>query len=133
MSQSRRREAERPTILLGTAAAVAAMAIWIALTARTGTTYHLFPFVIAAAVGTISRLSGQPPLSRNEAVVTTAAGLLAVALGWLALIALDETPSATVFDGQPGGVPGEVVIVAAVGAAVGLWWAVRGSARRRAR
>ena len=113
-----------PAALVLSAAALAATAIWVALTARTGVTYHLFPFVIVASAGFLA-CPGGAPLRRAEAVVSAAVGLAAVALGWVALVVLDETPSATFVADQPGGVPGEVVVIALLGAVFALWWAAR--------
>ncbi len=115
---------------LGAAAALVAVAIWVALTARTGVTYHLFPLAIVAAVGFMSRPGG-PPLRRLEAAATAALGLIAVTLGWLTLALLDKTPTATFVADQPGGVPGETAVFALLGAALSLWWVMRSSGRRR--
>ncbi len=48
-------------------------------------------------------------------------GWPAVAVGWLVLEAMDQTPSATFVDGQPGGVEGEVVVMALLGAALAAY------------
>ena len=114
----------------GGAAAAVAVAVWVALTARTGVTYHLFPLVIAASVGVMSRLSG-PPLRPVEAAASVAGGLLAVALGWLALVGLDELPAATFVHDQRGGVPAETAVFALLGAALSLWWTTRSAGRGR--
>ena len=115
---------EPAALALSVAAALVATAIWVALTARTGVTYHLFPFVIVAGAGFLARPGGAP-LRRMEAVASAAVGLAAVALGWVALVALHETPSATFVTDQPGGVPGEVAVIAALGAVFALWWTTR--------
>ena len=115
---------EPAALVLSAAAALVATAIWVALTARTGVTYHLFPFVIVAGAGFLARPGGAP-LRRAEAVVSAAVGLAAVALGWVALVVLDETPSATFVADQPGGVAGEVVVIALLGAVLALWWTAR--------
>ena len=118
------RPAAPAALWLGATAAAVAVAVWVVLIARSGVTYHLFPLVIAASVGFMSRLSGAP-LRPLEAAVSTAGGLLTVAAGWLVLVLLDETPTATFVEGQPGGVPGETVIFALLGAALSLWWVRR--------
>ncbi len=124
MSQTSVRPAAPAALWLGAAAADVAVTVWVVLTARSGVTYHLFPLVIAASVGFMSRLSGAP-LRPLEAAAATAGGLLAVAAGWLALVILDETPTATFIADQPGGVPGETAIFALLGAALSLWWVTR--------
>ena len=109
---------------MGVVAAVIATTIWVVLTSRTGTTYHLFPFIVAASLGVMSRLGG-PPLSRAEAAITTAGGLGAVAAGWFVLVATDETSHATFIADQPGGVGGETIMIALLGAAFSVWWVLR--------
>ena len=109
---------------IGVIAAAVATAVWVALTARTGTTYHLFPFIVAASLGVMSRLGG-PPLSRVEAAVTTIGGLGAVAAGWFVLVATNETSHATFVADQPGGVGGETIVIALLGAAFSAWWVLR--------
>jgi hypothetical protein len=125
MSQVGYQRAQAAAIPIGAAAALVAVAIWVALTARTGVTYHHFPLAIVAAVGFMSRTGG-PPFSRLEAAVTAAVGLIAVALGWLTLVLLDQTPTATFVAGQTGGVPGETALFALLGAALSVWWVRRG-------
>lgn len=124
MSQTTVRAAAPAALWLGAAAAVVAVAVWVVLTARSGVTYHLFPLVIAASVGFMSRLSGAP-LRPLEAAASAAGGLLAVIVGWLALVVLDEAPTATFIANQPGGVAGETAIFALLGAALSLWWVTR--------
>lgn len=124
MTQRTQTQTAAPPLWIGVIAAAVATAVWVALTARTGTTYHLFPFIVAAAPGVISRLDG-PPLSRVEAALTTAGGLAAVAAGWFVLVATDETSTATFVAGQPGGVAGESAVIALIGAAFSAWWVLR--------
>ena len=124
MSQSHIERVEPAALWLGAATAAVAVAVWVALTARSGVTYHLFPLVIAASVGFMSRLSGAP-LRPLEAATSTAGGLLTVAAGWLVLVILDETPTATFSADQPGGVPGETAAFALLGTALSWWWARR--------
>ena len=111
-------------LLPGVLAAALATGVWVALTARTGVTYHLFPFVVAAALPVVARLGG-PALRRLEAAIGAGGGLAAVAAGWLALVLLDAVPSATFVADQPGGVPGEAAVFAFIGAGFGLWWTLR--------
>ncbi len=124
MSQTSVRPAAPAALWFAAVAAVVAAAVWVVLTARSGVTYHLFPLVIAASVGFVSRLSGAP-LRPLEAAAAIGGGVLAVAAGWLALVMLDETPTATFIADQPGGVPGETVIFALLGAALSLWWVTK--------
>ena len=124
MSNSGDRHFAPAALLPGVLVAALAAGVWVALTARTGVTYHLFPFVVAAALPVFARLGG-PPLRRVEAAIGAAGGLAAVAAGWLALVLLDAVPTATFVADQPGGVPGEAAVFALIGAAFGLWWTLR--------
>jgi hypothetical protein len=126
MTQRPRTQTAATPLWMGVAAAAAAVAttIWVVLTSRTGTTYHLFPFIVSASLGVMSRLGG-PPLSRVEAAVTTMGGLGAVAAGWFVLVATDETSHATFVADQPGGVGGETIVIALLGAAFSVWWVLR--------
>lgn len=124
MTQRPRTQTAATPLWMGVAAAAVATTIWVVLTARTGTTYHLFPFIVAASLGVMSRLGG-PPLSRVEAAVTTIGGLGAVATGWFVLVATDETSHATFVADQPGGVGGETIVIALLGAAFSVWWVLR--------
>ena len=124
MTQRPRTQTAATPLWMGVAAAAVATTIWVVLTARTGTTYHLFPFIVAASLGVMSRLGG-PPLSRVEAAVTTMGGLGAVAAGWFVLVATNETSHATFVADQPGGVGGETIVIALLGAAFSAWWVLR--------
>ncbi len=124
MTEDSQHTAQGSTPWLGALAAPIAVAVWVALTARIGTTYHLFPFVVAASLGVMSRLSG-PPLSRAETIATALGGLAAVAAGWFLLVALDETSTATFVVDQPGGVAGETAVFAILGVAFSVWWTRR--------
>jgi hypothetical protein len=105
---------------MGVTAAAIATTIWVVLTSRIGTTYHLFSFIVAASLDVMSRLGG-PPLSRIEAAVTTIGGLGAVAVGWFVLVATDEISHTTFVADQPGGVGGETIVIALLGAAFSAW------------
>lgn len=124
MTQRPRTQTAATPPWIGVIAAVIATTVWVVLTSRTGTTYHLFPFVVAASLGVMARLGG-PPLSRVEAAVTTIGGLVAVAAGWFTLVATDEASSATFVADQPGGVGGETAAIALLGAAFSVWWVLR--------
>lgn len=97
---------------------------WVGLTAATGKTYHVAPLLAAAAPGFLLR--GHPRW-RGPALVI---GAIAVAGGWLLIVLAGIAPTATIVQGQPGGVGGEVIAFAALGLAVGagrgpVWLAVR--------
>jgi hypothetical protein len=124
MTRQPRTETATTPLWMGVVAAAIATTVWVVLTSRTGTTYHLFPFIVAASLGVMSRLGG-PPLSRVEAAITTIGGLGAVTAGWFVLVATDETSHATFVSDQPGGVGGETIVIALLGAAFGVWWVLR--------
>jgi hypothetical protein len=111
--------------LAGVLVAFALTGAWVLLTRRTGVTYHLFPLVIAAGAAAVPRLFWDVVLPRRAAIAAAVGGLAAVALGWAALVASDATPDATFVANQPGGVAGEVVAFAVLGALVGAWWGRR--------
>ena len=112
-------------LFTGLAATVVATALWVALTAFSDgeTTYHLFPLVIGAAAPLVSRYVVTDPLRAIEALAAAALGLIGVAVGWIVLIAVDTWPSATFIDDQPGGVEGETIALALLGALLGLVYA----------
>ena len=109
----------------GTLAAAIAAAVFIVLTTTTGATYHLFPLAIAAAPVLIPRLLLERPLSNARARIAAALGLAAVGAAWLTLVLLDEMPTTTFFEGQPGGVPGEFIVFGLIGALAATWWGSR--------
>jgi hypothetical protein len=119
-----RRPIEAVPLGVGLLAAGIATATRVVLTANMGTTYHLFPFVVAASLGVMARLGG-PSMGRAEAGAAAAGGLIAVAVGWSVMVALDETSSATFVADQPGGVAGETAVFAVLGAVFSLWWTLR--------
>jgi hypothetical protein len=100
-------------------------AIFVVLTARTGTAYHLFPLLIAFFPGGLPRLLTERPITAREAMIAIVLGVAAVAGVWLTLVLLDELPSATLLEDQPGGVAGEFVLFGLLGAALGAWWGAR--------
>lgn len=111
-------------VLLSVGVALALSALWVGLTALTRKTYHLAPVLIAAAPVIIS--AG----GRRRTTPASLLGLAAVGLGWLVIEVLDIEPTATFVDGQPGGVPGEVITGSLMGLAAGAALAAR--RRRRA-
>ncbi len=125
MTGQRQRTVGTPAAIGGVAVAALFAAVFVVLTANTGTTYHLFPLVIAAAPGALPRLLRDVPLSRRAGAVAVALGALAVAAAWITLVALDEMPRAVLFSGQPGGVEGEFVLFGLLGALAGGWWGTR--------
>ncbi len=110
---------------LGVLVAAALTAVWVALTQRTGVTYHLFPLLIVASVALTPKLLWETSMTARQAGIAAAVGLAVTAAGWLALVLLDAEPVTTFVDGQPGGVPGEVAVLAVAGAGVSIWWASR--------
>ena len=112
-------------LFTGLAATVVATALWVALTAFNDgdTTYHLFPLVIGAAAALASRYVVTGPLRAIEALAGAAIGLIGVAVGWIVLVAVDTWPSATFIEDQPGGVEGETIALALLGALLGLVYA----------
>ena len=117
--------AEAGGIVIGVLGAAVAAAIFIVLTASTGTTYHLFPLLIGFVPGGLPRVLADRPISPREGTMATVAGILAVGAAWLVLVILDEMPAATLIADQPGGVGGEFVLFGVLGAIVGGWWGSR--------
>lgn len=114
-------------LVAGIAASAIAAAIFVALTIGTGATYHLFPLAIAAAPAVLPRLFFERPLSTSRAAIAALLGLAAVGTAWLTLVALDEMPATTFFEGQPSGVPGEFIAFGLLGALAAAWWGSRGN------
>ncbi len=110
---------------LGVLVAAALAAVWVALTRQTGVTYHFFPLLIVASVALTPKLLWETSMNARQAGVAAAVGLAVTAAGWLALVLFDATPVTTFVDGQPGGVPAEVAVLAVAGAGVSIWWASR--------
>ena len=112
-------------LLLGLAATAVATAVWIGLTIFSDgdTTYHLFPLVIGASAALAARYVVSGPLRISEASLGAAIGLAAVLVGWAALVAADNWPSATFLGDQPGGVGGETVALGLLGAVIGIVYA----------
>ena len=110
----------------GVGLALVAAAVWVGLTAATGKTYHLAPIVIAAVPGIAARAAER----RVSWTLAAATGLIAVAAGWAAIVAADAEPTATLAEGQPGGVEGEVVVGALIGATIAAFAARRSGAAR---
>ncbi|MDA0352165.1 MAG: hypothetical protein DWG79_00385 [Chloroflexi bacterium] len=118
-------EAGTSRIVGGALVAFAAAAIFVVLTARTGTTYHLFPLLIAFLPAGLPRVLAERQLGSREATIAAVIGLLAMGGAWLALALLDEMPSATLIADQPGGVGGEFALFGIAGALLGGWWCSR--------
>lgn len=117
------------TLLLGLAAGVATVGIWVALTARTGNTYHLAPVVATLAPAGVARLRDLRA-SMSGALVLVALGLAVTAVGWASIELVGVEPSATFVADQPGGVTGEVIGGALAGAALAAAM-LRSSSRAR--
>lgn len=100
--------------VLTVAAPGAIAAVWIALTAATGLTFHLFPGVIAGAPAFVWSLLS--PRDIRPWRLALLIGWPVVATSWALLEILDILPTATFVHGQPGGVRGEIVVIAAAGA-----------------
>lgn len=109
----------------GVLVAAVLAAIWVALTQRTGVTYHLFPLLIVASAVLTPKLLWETSMTARQAAIAAAAGLAVTGAGWLALVLLDAEPVTTFVHGQPGGVPAEVAVLAVAGAGVSIWWASR--------
>lgn len=112
-------------LLLGIAATAVVTAVWVGLTIFSDgdTTYHLFPLVIGASAALAARYVVSGPLRISEAVLGAAIGLAGALVGWAVLVAADNWPSATFIDDQPGGVGGETVALALLGAVIGVLYA----------
>ena len=104
------------TVLTGAAYMLGATALWVVLALSTDRTYHLAPVIIAAVPGVIARVS-EREVSWPLAVIP---GLIAVAIGWAVIVAADAEPTTTLIEDQWGGVTGEVIGGAIIGALAGL-------------
>lgn len=112
---------------LGVAGALVAAAIFVVLTAATGTTYHLFPLLIGFLPAGLPRVLAERPINRRDATIAMAIGIAAVGAVWLSLEVMDEMPTATLISDQPGGVAGEFALFGILGALIGGWWGSRPS------
>ena len=110
---------------LGVLVAAVLTAVWVALTQRTGVTYHLFPLLIVASAVLTPKLLWETSMTARRAGIAAAGGLAVTAAGWLALVLLNAEPVTTFVHRQPGGVPAEVAVLAIVGAGASIWWASR--------
>jgi hypothetical protein len=117
-------ESRTATFAFGATVALAFAAGWVALTAATGATYHLAPPIVAAAPGVVA-WAGGGGRSPVESVVLAVIGLLVAVLGWAVILATGNEPNATIVKDLPGGVWGEVVVGALLGALAGAWQARR--------
>jgi hypothetical protein len=107
-----------PLAVAGLAGAPPA-ALWVALTALTGKTYHLAPLLVAMAPSALSLVSVGGSTRQRARRLLPAAGIVTVAAGWLVIALAGIEPEATFIPRQPGGVLGEVVAGALVGAVAG--------------
>ena len=110
-------------IVMGGVVALVLAVVWIVATEVTGLAFHFHPLLVAGAAPWTARQARGAPLPGASVGTAVTLGLAAVAVGWLGLAAIEATPSATLIDDQPGGFGGEVV--AAAGALIGAWWALR--------
>jgi hypothetical protein len=92
-------------------------ALWIALTALDGRTYHLAPIVVAAAPGIAARALGLSISLVSPSLIVV--GIVTTGLAWAVIELIGVAPSATLWHGQPGGVRAEVVVATIVGALLG--------------
>ena len=90
--------------------------LWVWLTARTGLTFHFYPLLIALAPSFVVTRLVRVSVSRPAGMGLVAAGIAAVATGWLTLGVLGARPAATFVEGQWGGVGFEVISFTVVGA-----------------
>ncbi len=120
-SGARRPEAGWRPYLYGFALALLVSGAWVGLTAWTGKTYHFAPLVGAMAPGLLVRWMTQRPLDRLGMFVAGGSGLVAIGLGWVAILVLDSEPHATLVEGLPGGVWFEVIVGGLLGAAIGAF------------
>jgi hypothetical protein len=114
------------SLWVGVGAAEVAAVVFVLLTVNTGTTYHLFPMVIAAVPGVIPRLVFDQPLNPRQGTLATLLGVAAVAAAWGLIEVLEEMPTATLLSDQPGGVRGEFALFGVLGALAGSWWGSQG-------
>jgi len=95
---------------------------WLVLSLQTGLNHHLFPLATAGIPTALHGIFGTPPLRNRAALAGAAAGFAVVWVTWLIFVAIDETPTATIFHGQPGGAFGEAVMLSVLGALGGYLW-----------
>jgi uncharacterized membrane protein YiaA len=98
---------------------LALVGLWLALTALTGKTYHLAPAIIALAPGLVVRADESAGETATSVALTLAIGPVAVAAGWVAIVAAGVRPHTTLFPDQPGGVATEVAVAAVAGLLAG--------------
>lgn len=105
----------RLSALTGIGVALAVGGGWIALTAATGKTYHLAPLLGAIAPALTIRAVLGTRIGASSGLVLGTLGAALMLGAWGLIVALDIEPHATLADGIPGDVFGEVVIGAAIG------------------
>lgn len=88
---------------------------WIALTATTGKTYHLAALLGALAPSLTVRAVLGARLGVMPGLLLGAIGAGLMLASWAGIVALGIEPAATLADGIPGEVFGEVVIGASAG------------------
>ncbi len=101
--------------------AFAVTGLWVALTTRTGLTFHFYPGIIELAPVFMMRRLTNRPIGWPALMGLLATGAAAVAVGWAVLGVLGARPTATFIEGQFGGVQLEVAVFTLLGAA----WATR--------
>jgi len=112
--------------LLPVAAPALIALMWVGLTWRTGLTYHFMPLAVAASGAVTAGLLRDIRLPRAIIGRYAAWSLFVVALAWSVMVLGGFDPTGTFVSGQPGGVIGEVVVFALLGA----FWSVRYALRR---
>lgn len=125
MATTRQAASPTQTIVTGAVVALVLALVWIVATEVTGLAFHFHPLLVAGSAAWTAKQARGAPLPGHSVATAVALGLVAVAIGWLGLAAIDATPSATLVDDQPGGFGGEVIVTAAAGALLGAWWALR--------
>jgi hypothetical protein len=128
-SQAKEEDSNLSAVLTTAGFILGATALWVGLALTTDRTYHLAPVIIAAVPGVLARAS-ERDIPWPLAVIP---GLIAVAIGWAVIVAADAEPTTTLIEDQWGGVTGEVIAGAVIGAVGGLIVSRTRSAGRPAR
>jgi hypothetical protein len=129
LSQAKEEDSNLSAVLTTAGFILGATALWVGLALTTDRTYHLAPVIIAAVPGVLARAS-ERDIPWPLAVIP---GLIAVAIGWAVIVAADAEPTTTLIEEQWGGVTGEVIAGAVIGAVGGLIVSRTRSAGRPAR
>lgn len=99
--------------------------VWVTLTWRTGLTYHFMPLAVAASGAVTAGLLSDARMARATVGRLAAWSLLVVAFSWGVMVLVGFDPAGTFVSGQPGGVIGEVVAFALLGAFGSVQYALR--------